>query len=184
MMLDVFDHVLTRAIAIRKSSGTSGWGVDSVTSGNRFARAADTDIMETLTSAVGAAHVARGSLLLRVLSAIGCLAVAAIHVIDQGGLVGTKDPQYVQILYYALEAAGVAATLVLIRLARVGWFLTLGVAAGPIVGYVLSRGPGLPNYTDDVGNWTEPLGIISLVVEAVLLILATAGLLTSRRRAA
>ena len=141
--------------------------------------------METLTSAAGAAHVARGSLLLRVLSAIGCLAVAAIHVIDQGGLVGTKDPQYVQILYYALEAAGVAAAaLILIRPARVGWFFTLGVAAGPILGYVLSRGPGLPNYTDDVGNWTEPLGIISLVVEGVLLILATAGLLTSRRRAA
>ena len=64
-------------------------------------------------------------------------------------------------VYYALEAAGVAAAaLLLTRLARAGWLLTLGVAAGPIVGYVLSRGPGLPNYTDDIGNWTEPLGVI------------------------
>jgi hypothetical protein len=46
------------------------------------------------------------------------------------------------------------------------------VAAGPILGYVLSRGPGLPNYGDDIGNWTEPLGVLSLVVEGVLLILS------------
>ena len=87
-------------------------------------------------------------------------------------------------MYYALEAAGVAAAaLLLTRLARVGWLLTLGVAAGPIVGYVLSRGPGLPNYTDDIGNWTEPLGVISLVVEGVVLILAAAALLASHHRA-
>jgi len=140
--------------------------------------------MGTLPSAAGAAVGARGSLVLRVLGVIGCLAVAAIHVLDQGGLPGTKDPQYVQVMYYALEAAGVvAAALLVIRQARSGWLLTLGVAAGPIVGYVLSRGPGLPNYTDDVGNWTEPLGVVSLVVEGVLFILASAALFTGRRRA-
>ena len=117
------------------------------------------------------------------LGVIGCLAVAAIHVIDQGGLPGTKDPQYVQMMYYALEAAGVvAAALLLARQARSGWVLALGVAVGPIVGYVLSRGPGLPNYTDDVGNWTEPLGVVSLVVEGGLFILAAAALLAGSRR--
>jgi hypothetical protein len=140
--------------------------------------------METLKPAADAARVVRGSLLMRVLGVIGCLAVAAIHVIDQGGLPGAKDPQYVQTLYYALEAASVvAAALLLARQAWVGWFLTPGVAAGPILGYVLSRGPGLPNYTDDIGNWTEPLGVISLLVEGGLLILAAAALLTLHRRA-
>ncbi|MBV9058242.1 MAG: hypothetical protein JO296_14600 [Pseudonocardiales bacterium] len=43
--------------------------------------------------------------------------------------------------------------------------LSLGVAAGPILGYVLSRGPGAPGYTDDIGNWAEPLGVLSLIVE-------------------
>ena len=139
--------------------------------------------METLPSAAGAAVRAPGSLVLRMLGVIGCLAVAAIHVIDQGGLPGTKDPQYVQMMYYALEAAGVvAAALLLARQARSGWVLALGVAVGPIVGYVLSRGPGLPNYTDDVGNWTEPLGVVSLVVEGGLFILAAAALLAGSRR--
>ncbi len=143
------------------------------------------EIMETVPVGAGAAVAARGGLLLRVLGVIGCLVVAALHLIDQGGVPGTKEPQYIQIMYYALEAAGVAAAALLVtRPARVGWFLALGVAAGPILGYVLSRGPGLPNYTDDVGNWTEPLGVISLVVEGVLLIVTVAALLTGRRRAA
>ena len=111
------------------------------------------------------------------LGVVGCLAVAAIHVIDQGGVPGTKGPEYVQILYYALEVAGVlAAALLLTKNARAGWLLSLGVAAGPIVGYVLSRGPGLPDYTDDIGNWAEPLGVVSLVVEGILLILAVVSL--------
>jgi hypothetical protein len=113
----------------------------------------------------------------RLVGVVGCLAVAAIHVIDQGGVPGTKGPEYVQLLYYALEVAGVlVAALLLTKHARVGWLLSLGVAAGPVVGYVLSRGPGLPNYTDDIGNWGEPLGVVSLVVEGILLILALVSL--------
>ena len=120
----------------------------------------------------------------RAIGVVGCLAVAAIHIIDQGGVPGLKDPEYVRVLYYVLEAAGVvAAALLLTRYARAGWFLSLGVAAGPILGYVLSRGPGLPNYHDDIGNWTEPLGVLSLVVEGVLLILTVTVLATAHRGA-
>ena len=122
-------------------------------------------------------HATGSSLIVRLVGVVGCLAVAAIHVIDQGGVPGTKGPEYVQLLYYALEVAGVlVAALLLTKHARVGWLLSLGVAAGPIVGYVLSRGPGLPNYTDDIGNWGEPLGVVSLVVEGILLILALVSL--------
>ena len=74
-----------------------------------------------------------------------------------------------------------AAALLLGRLARLGWLRSLGVAGGPILGYVLSCGPGLPDYTDNIGNWAEPLGIISLVVEGILLSLAATSLRTSRR---
>lgn len=118
----------------------------------------------------------------RAVGVLGCLAVAAIHVIDQGGVPGLKDPEYVQVLYYLLELAGVAAAaLLLTRYARSGWLMSLGVAAGPILGYVLSRGPGLPDYSDDIGNWTEPLGVLSLIVEGILLILAAVVLAAPRR---
>jgi len=118
----------------------------------------------------------------RVGGILGCLGVTAIHVIDQDGLPGSESPGYVQILYYILEVAGIVAALLLVASrTKLGWFLALGVAAGPILGYVLSRGSGLPDYTSDIGNWAQPLGVISLVVEGILLILAASLLLTSRR---
>lgn len=113
-----------------------------------------------------------------------CLAVVVIHVMDQGGFPGSKEPGYVRIGYYLLEAGGVAAAGLLlsgIHLLK-GWLVALGVALGPLVGYVLSRGPGLPSYADDRGNWTETIGVVSLVVEGILL-LAVLAATAARRRA-
>jgi hypothetical protein len=39
----------------------------------------------------------------------------------------------------------------------------------------------MPDYSDDIGNWAEPLGVISLVVEGVLLVVAARALTVSRR---
>ncbi|MER8120505.1 hypothetical protein [Streptomyces sp. NPDC094031] len=105
--------------------------------------------------------------------ALLCLAVAVIHVKDQGGLTMTRDPHYIGVAYHVLEiVAVVAAALLLAGIVRPGWLLAVGVAAGPLLGYILSRGPGLPHYSDDIGNWTEPLGLVSLAVEGALLLLS------------
>ncbi|MFJ6665419.1 hypothetical protein [Streptomyces sp. NPDC091383] len=85
----------------------------------------------------------------------------------------TRDPHYIGVAYHVLEiAAVVAAALLLAGIVRPGWLLAVGVAAGPLLGYILSRGPGLPHYSDDIGNWTEPLGLASLAVEGALLLLS------------
>jgi hypothetical protein len=119
----------------------------------------------------------------RATAALLCLGVSVIHVIDQGGIPGNKGPAYVGAGYYVLEIAGVVAALLLIQSNSVyGWLISLGVAAGPLVGYILSRGPGLPSYTDDKGNWNEPLGVVSLIVEGFLLLLALAPVLAARMR--
>jgi hypothetical protein len=109
----------------------------------------------------------------RLAGAALCLGVAAIHVVDQGGFPGSKSPGYIGVGYYLLELAAVVAAVVLARRsARTGWVLSMAVAAAPLLGYVLTRGPGLPSATDDRGNWTEPVGLISLAVEALLLALS------------
>ena len=119
------------------------------------------------------------SLALGVPAALLSLGVAAIHVVDQGGVPGSKDPSYVGIGYWVLEiVAVVLAVALLARRARASvltWVVAAGVGLGPLLGYCLSRGPGLPSYTDDIGNWTEPLGIVSLVVEVLLVLVALAG---------
>lgn len=122
------------------------------------------------------------NLVARWVGALLSLAVAAIHVIDQGGITVTRDPYYIGVAYHVLEiAAVVAAVLLLIGLVRLGWLLAVGVAVGPLLGYVLSRGPGLPDYIDDVGNWTETLGLVSLAVEGALLLLSVPLYVKSRR---
>ena len=54
-----------------------------------------------------------------------------------------------------------------------GWGLGLLVAGGALVGYVLSRTVGLPGrLTDDIGNWLDTLGVVSIVAEALFVALA------------
>jgi hypothetical protein len=104
---------------------------------------------------------------------------------DQGGFTGDKSPTYIAIGYYLLEVAGVGTAIALLgaSMKHLGtvWALTIGVALGPLAGFVLSRGPGLPLYTEDRGNWTETLGIVSVIVEGALLVVATVMLDRSRR---
>ncbi|MEU6094286.1 hypothetical protein [Streptomyces sp. NPDC047079] len=125
----------------------------------------------------GATWVARWA------GALLCFAVAVIHVVDQGGITATRDPYYIGVAFHVLEiAAAITAVLLLIGVIRLGWLLAAGVAAGPLLGYILSRGPGLPDFSDDIGRWTEPLGLISLAVEGALLLLSVPLFVLSLRR--
>jgi len=123
-----------------------------------------------------------GQLIFRAAAAALCVAVAYIHVKDQGGLTVMKDPAYIGAGYWALEVAAIAVAGMLLSRIRPSatWFLTIGVAAGPLVGFVLTRTTGLPSAMDDRGNWTETLGVASLIVEGTLLVIATALFFKSR----
>jgi hypothetical protein len=115
-----------------------------------------------------------GNVALRAMGAALALAVAYIHVKDQGGIIGAKDPAYMQVGYYMIEVTAVVAAVMLIarRRSLTAWFLAIGVAAGPFIGLVLTRTTGLPGAMDDIGNWSETLGLVSLFVEGALLALA------------
>jgi len=125
-----------------------------------------------------------GQLISRAAAAALCVAVAYIHVKDQGGLTVLKDPTYIGIGYWALEVTAVAVAAMLLTRIRplAAWFLAIGVAAGPFVGLILTRTTGLPGAMDDRGNWTETLGLESLIVEGALLVIATAMFFRSRAK--
>jgi len=126
--------------------------------------------------------------------ALLALAVGYFHVTDQKGFPGKKGDDsaaYIQVLYYVVEiAAVVAAVLLLVKAVRAGWFVALGVAVGPMLGYALSRGPGLPSYVSDKGHWfgdpgkpfTEFVDTASFVCEAVLLVLVLVAFARLRTR--
>ena len=55
--------------------------------------------------------------------------------------------------------------------------LTCGLA---VVGYVATRIIAFPMLADDVGNWFEPLGVVSVVAETVAVLAAAKGVGASR----
>jgi hypothetical protein len=82
---------------------------------------------------------------------------------------------------FVLAAAGALALA--ITLSRTGdrraWLAAAALPALILLGFVLSRTSGLPAATDDVGNWREPLGLVSLVAESLLVCLGAGALVTS-----
>ena len=108
----------------------------------------------------------------RVLGALLLLAIAVVHYLDLGGKLA--ETPYLGYLYVALMAGSVVAAGLLFYRPRAGWTLGGLLALGVFVAYCLSRTTGLPNATDDIGNWGEPLGVASLIVEGVMVLLSAA----------
>ena len=96
------------------------------------------------------------------------LVTGAIHFIDAPGSFG--DATYKGLLFVANGIAAIIAAVGIYRGERLwGWGLGLLVAGGALIGYVISRTVGLPGLAPDV--WLEPLGILSLLVEAAYVVL-------------
>jgi hypothetical protein len=124
----------------------------------------------------------------RLVGALLALAVAAVHVADQGGVTVLNSPAWIGWGYRLIEAGGVLTALALLapRPARLGpawlgWAAVL-LGAGPFLAYVASRTVGVPGDLSDVGNWGYWVGTVSLVVEAALVVLSAGMLLALRQR--
>ena len=116
------------------------------------------------------------------------LAVAAVHIADQGGVTAFTSPGWIGWSYRLIEVGGALTALVLLlpRPARrapawTGWAAGVLLGAGPFAAYILSRTVGLPGDTGDVGNWGDWVGTVSLFVEAALVVLSISMLLALRQ---
>jgi hypothetical protein len=107
----------------------------------------------------------------RAVGIVGLVGIALIHFLDAFHAI--DDSKLVFGLYIVLMAATLLASGVLLRTdSRLTWLAAGGAAGLTLLGYILSRTTGLPGFTDDVGNWTEPLGLASLWVEGAVVVLA------------
>lgn len=120
----------------------------------------------------------------RLVGALLALAVAAVHVADQGGVTSMASPAWIGWGYRLIEVGAVLTALMLLvaRPAWLGWAAGILLGAGPFVAYITSRTVGLPGDSEDVGNWGYWVGTVSLVVEAALVVLSIGMLLAWRQR--
>lgn len=75
---------------------------------------------------------------------------------------------------FTVSAAGMvlAAVLLLAPAPRLGWLIGGTTAFLTFLGYILTRTTGLPGILTATGAWFYPLGIPSLIVEAITFCLA------------
>lgn len=111
------------------------------------------------------------NLMLRGGVALGLVAIALIHFLDLFSKF--KETPYLGVAYVGLIVLSLVMAARLLRsdTPRV-WAGAAGLAAATLAGYALSRFVGLPGAHGDIGNWTEPLGLASLFVEAVVVALS------------
>lgn len=94
----------------------------------------------------------------------GMLAIALIHLLDVINKI--KETPYLGGLYILLMVSSIAvAFAVLHKGSALSWAAAGGLAALTLIGFILSRTTGLPSATADIGNWTEKLGLASMLVE-------------------
>ena len=121
----------------------------------------------------------------RVTGALLALAIAAVHVADQGGITVLNAPSWLGWAFRLIEA-GAVLTAVLLVLPRPAWLFRAGLGwaaglllgAGPLLGYLVSRTVGLPGDHGDVGNWDHWVGTVALLIEAALIVLSLTMLLS------
>jgi uncharacterized membrane protein YdcZ (DUF606 family) len=131
------------------------------------------DVESRLTAAVREGAV-------RATVAAGLGAIAAIHAVDAVGK--WTETRYMFWMYMAaILGAVVVAAAVLFSRSRVALLAAAAVAGSVLLGYVVDRTIGMPGATSDIGNWTEPLGLASLIVETATIAVAAGGLASRRR---
>lgn len=132
--------------------------------------------MSTLHRSLSSPPVARP---VAILAAIGLLAVAVIHLVDGSG--SLRAEFYVGALELCLAVACVPlAVLLATRPLPLFWHAAGVLCTAALLVYVASRTTGLPGATDDIGNWGQPLGMLTVGVE--LGVIGAAGLVVLNRR--
>ena len=100
-------------------------------------------------------------------------AIALVVVVGLTHLTGTPQhyrvAPYVGVGFVANFAGALVAAVGIYRDTTWGWVLGALVAGGALIMYVVSRSVGLPSFEHVVGRWSGPLGLLSLVVEALFL---------------
>jgi FtsH-binding integral membrane protein len=110
----------------------------------------------------------------------GLTGIAVIHVLQAPE--AFDETFYLGLLFVGAVVISVALAAALTLGSDTGvWTATAVLPALILLGYVLSRTSGLPDATDDVGEWDEPLGLVSMVVEGLLVCVA-GGVLGARRQ--
>jgi hypothetical protein len=102
---------------------------------------------------------------------LGLAGIIAVHVMDLPGKM--SEVPYLGFLYVGIIlTAGFLMYRVIKGPTSIDFLAIAALSIAVILGYVVNRTVGMPGAMDDIGNWFEPLGLLSLVIEAWLILIS------------
>lgn len=118
----------------------------------------------------------------RIVVGLGLATTAAIHLLDLPGKI--EETPYLGVAYILLiVAALVIAERVFTNGTQIDFVAAALLSFSALLAFTVNRTVGMPYATGDIGNWLEPLGLLSLAVEGFVLWQATAAIVMIRRGA-
>ena len=113
---------------------------------------------------------AHSSIMRSVALMLGLAGIIAVHVMDLPGKM--EEVPYIGFMYIGvILAAGFLIHRIIAGATRRDFLAAAGLAGAVLLGYVVNRTMGMPGATDDIGNWWEPLGFLSIIIEAWVVVL-------------
>ena len=92
-----------------------------------------------------------------------------------------SEAPYMGVLFVVLTTACVLLAATLISWdSRLVYLLSAGTCGLAVLGYAATRLVAFPMLADDVGNWLEPLGLVSVAAESVVVVTAALAMLSHR----
>lgn len=111
---------------------------------------------------------------------VGLSGIIAVHVMDLPGKI--SEVPYLGLMYIGvIVLAGVLIQRMMSGPTSRDYLASAALAGAVFLGFVINRTVGMPGATDDIGNWLEPLGLLSLVIEGWVVAIALMGARLARR---
>lgn len=118
---------------------------------------------------------------LRWCAAILLVVTAAVHF----PLIGPhlEEAPYIGVLFIVLTVVSLAlAAMLVARDSRASWALAGITTLLAVIAFVLARTVGLPQIGDDIGDWSDPLGIAAITAETLTVLIAGGVLVVAGHR--
>jgi hypothetical protein len=116
---------------------------------------------------------------LRWLMAVAAASAAAAHIPVIAPHL--QEAPYMGVLFILLTLACFVLAMAAIWYDAPAVYLAAATICGlTIVGYAATRLVAFPMLADDVGNWLEPLGVVSIIAETIVVVASVAALRSTR----
>jgi len=95
---------------------------------------------------------------------IGLMGIVGVHLADLPAK--WEETRYIAWMYIGAIIAGLfLIDRLVVKTSKRDYFASSFLSISVLLGYVVNRSIGMPGAKGDIGNWFEPLGFLSIVIE-------------------